>query len=70
MIFEGVLAVEAKEDGGNALVTSLDAFSPHDKWDSPEMFVRIQSWDETTEHRDLQKLVGKRLRITIEEIVE
>jgi hypothetical protein len=30
------------------------------------MFVKIQSWDEDTEHTDMKNLIGKKVRITIE----
>jgi hypothetical protein len=52
------------EDGGMALI--VDNGDPEN--DSTEMFVRIQSWDESRAHTDLRKLSGKRLRVIVEVI--
>lgn len=52
------------EDGGMALI--VDNGEPEN--DSTEMFVRIQSWDESRAHPDLRKLNGKRIRVTLEVI--
>lgn len=48
------------EDGGRAKILSLD--------DNSEvgLFVRVQSWDETKEHKDFNQLLGKRVRVTVE----
>ncbi|HPG04750.1 MAG TPA: hypothetical protein P5256_06430 [Beijerinckiaceae bacterium] len=70
---EGVLAqpdIEI-EDGGQALIGQIDESA------DPAFFVRLQSWDETARGRSLgdlapeahatfRRLVGKRLRITID----
>ena len=34
------------------------------------IFIRIQSWDESAEmeHKTINKLIGKKIRVTIEEI--
>lgn len=53
------------DDGGQALIYSL-----YDDDKENGLFVRIQSWDESKEHEDFKKLVGKRIKVTIETIVE
>jgi hypothetical protein len=35
-----------------------------------QMFVRVQSWDETGQHHEARQIEGKRIRVVIEEIVE
>lgn len=49
------------EDGGCALIEDIE---PKEEDDC--LFVRVQSWDETKEHKDFNALKGKRVRITIE----
>lgn len=51
------------EDGGEALIFHA---SPDDE--DTGMFVKIQSWDESTAHVDFNKFVDKKVRITIETI--
>ena len=55
-----------KEDGGQALICY---FGDYDDTDSG-MFVRLQSWDERNKngHPEADRLKGKRVRITIEEL--
>jgi hypothetical protein len=54
----------SKEDGGQALIYTIVAENV------PELFFRLQSWDESKEmkHTEFNKLLGKKLRITIEEL--
>jgi len=49
------------EDGGQARIQTFG--SPPD--DESGLFVRLQSWDEDKEHKDWQKLAGKKIRITV-----
>lgn len=51
-----------KEDGGAALIFSNSFDSNSDKG----MFVRIQSWDETDIHEDMNKFIGKKCKLTLE----
>jgi hypothetical protein len=48
------------EDSGQALIFQVDL--------PGQLFVRLQSWDEKGMHEDFNKLRGKKLRITIEEV--
>lgn len=51
------------EDSGAAKIYSVAAEN------HPELFVRIQSWDETTKHKEFSQFVpGKSYKITIEEV--
>lgn len=62
-VFAGEAEV-SREDGGQALIYTV-AHDPAGEMASEKMFVRVQSWDETGEHRDL-KAMGTRLRVTVE----
>ena len=52
------------EDGGQARIFTCS----DDDYANTGMFVRVCSWDETREHSDLNKFIGKKIKITIEEI--
>lgn len=54
-----------REDGGRALITQPDIVQG-DRGDDG-FFLRLQSWSEDKEHPTLLALLGRRLRITIEE---
>ena len=62
-VFVGEAAVR-REDGGQALIYTVTN-TPHSGMASEKMFVRVQSWDETGEHRDLTAM-GTRLKVTVE----
>lgn len=51
------------EDGGCAQIYNL--FDPEDH-DDDGMFIRIQSWSNSSKHPEMDKLVGKRIRVTVE----
>lgn len=51
------------QDGGQAKIFEL---SP-DPLQRNGFFVRLQSWDETKRHEVFQTLIGKKIRVTIEE---
>jgi hypothetical protein len=55
-----------REDGGQALIATIDDGSDEDTG----IFVRLQSWDESTEHKLFNQLINKKVRITIETIEE
>lgn len=63
MIIEGEPTVTF-EDSGCAMIAEVEG-----KEDS-NIFVRVQSWDETSDHMELGSFIqlGKKLRITIETI--
>ena len=58
------------EDGGSALIGEL--YPINDEDEESGMFVRLQSWEDNPDlpgaHKQLQSLVGQRLRITIESL--
>lgn len=56
-----------KEDGGQALITTMD-FRDTPEDEDNGMFVRIQSWDENCKHEEFKKFEGRKIRITIETI--
>lgn len=51
------------EDGGCAKNFHVEDEGDAD-WNG--MYLKLQSWDETIEHTELNELVGKRIKITIE----
>jgi hypothetical protein len=63
---EGVLKKESQEDGGQAVITEGLSFNTANSDEDNGMFVKIQSWDMDTEHVDLNRFLGHKVRITIE----
>ena len=59
LLLRGVIRPKS-EDGGQALIAEIAE-------DEIEVFVRLQSWDETKKHPTLSPLVGKYVQITVEE---
>lgn len=55
------------EDGGQAKIITVAPLKP-DYDDESGMFVRIQSWDESTKHEQFSRFVGRKVLITIETI--
>lgn len=59
------------EDGGQAMIMEFDRI---DQGDDPHMFVRLQSWQDgaaktdRTSHPLLRSMVGRRVRIVIEDL--
>ena len=49
------------EDGGKFLDFSVNNTPDEDNG----MYVRICSWDDTKKHEELQKFIGKKVRVTI-----
>ena len=64
-IFEGPLSDITYENSGMAIVSQID-LGP----DEPEsgLFVRVHSWDEDKIHTDINTLLNKTIRVTIEVI--
>ncbi len=52
-----------EEDGGRAQIYNV--FDPNDD-DDDGMFIRIQTWADSGKHPEMDKLVGKRIRVTVE----
>ncbi len=65
---EGQLVKECVEDGGQAVICDRLNFITQNSDDENGMSVTIQSWDEDTIHTDLNLLLNKKVRITIEVI--
>lgn len=63
LIFEGTFNPEY-EDGGQALLGDVENVDPND----PHTFVRVQSWDTAGLHTQLIRLIGKKIRVTVEVI--
>jgi hypothetical protein len=59
------------EDSGYAQI--MDIVPDIDNMECPDdndngLFVRLQSWDETKQHIDFNKFIGKKIKVTIETI--
>lgn len=63
---EGTLALSV-EDRGMAVIAEFEENRLLDS--DPQMFVRLQSWDDKKEHPLINSLKGHRVRVTVE-IVE
>ena len=46
-----------EEDGGQALILDVEG--------EGDLFIRLQSWDESRSHEAFAKLLGRRIRITL-----
>ena len=62
----GVITISSIEDGRKAMIAEPFKFDTFASDDENGMFVTLQSWDEDTEHLDLSRLIGKKIKITIE----
>ena len=51
-----------RDDGGQALIAEFSNATD-------TMFVRLQSWDEKTQHEEFNQYRGRRVRITVETLV-
>jgi hypothetical protein len=68
-VFEFTVDGLVKEDGGCAL-TAESAVDPEESGDQDGcLFVTLRSWDDEKEHTLLKSLHGKRVRITVEELL-
>lgn len=63
---EGKVKIESNEDGGQALICNSFMINTANSDDNNGMFVTLQSWDDDTVHTDLNMLMGKKIRITLE----
>lgn len=52
-----------KEDGGQSLTFELSSADSN-------LFVRIMSWDEYKTHTDFNRLIGRRIRVIIEDAAD
>lgn len=64
LVLEGETSEEVvtTEDGGQAKVVEFDLNA------TGPLFVRVHSWDPSKKHDQFNTLIGKKIRITIEEI--
>lgn len=65
---EGIVKVERVEDGGQALIGESFRFETDNSDEDTTMFVTLQSWDGNVLHTDMNLLVGKRVKITVQVI--
>jgi hypothetical protein len=77
LIFEDIATCFEYEDGRSALIIQInhdnsEVYDPdkeHYDADDRNLFIRLQSWNEITkEHPELEKLINKKIRITVEDI--
>lgn len=54
------------EDGGQAKIFHADGIDTDESENG--VFVRIQSWDENCIHANFNKLLGRKIKITIETV--
>lgn len=70
VVYEGEVTEHdiKSEDGGCALIWEAgpDQVTPPDENPDAGMFVRLQSWDENKNHDTLRKMVGRKVKITVE----
>lgn len=50
----------SKEDGGQAMIVELGSET------QGQIFVRLHSWDTTCAHPEMQMLMGKRIKVSVE----
>lgn len=63
-VFEGDFNQDVDiEDGGQARVHTISGDD-----EDGDMFVRVQSWDESCQHRQIKEFEGKKVRVTVEVI--
>jgi len=77
IVLQASFAIEASnvtmnidvEDGGQAIIatTSLDAKGNPDGRGAG-VYARITSWDEKKKHTEMKKLLGRKIKVTIETI--
>lgn len=65
---KGLVQIDASEDGGQAKICQPFPIETGHSDLFNGMFITLQSWDEDTVHTDLNLLVGKNVKITIEVI--
>lgn len=51
------------EDGGQSATIEFSS-------DDSDLFIRLMSWNEGKKHDDLRRLIGRRIRITIEDAAD
>lgn len=66
IIKEKILKLENTEDYNQAMICEDIIIDTEHSNDENGMFIRIQSWDLSKKHIDLNNLLNKRVRITIE----
>lgn len=64
IIIEGVIDAVDVEDGGQAQITALDGDSEAEEG----FFVRLQSWSPDKRHPVMDRLRGRKVRVTVEVI--
>jgi ribulose bisphosphate carboxylase small subunit len=63
-VYEDVVDGFDSEDGGKALIHHVNSGDDEENG----LFVRLHSWDESRKHEVFSSLVGKKVRVTVEEV--
>jgi hypothetical protein len=69
IILEGPVECD-KEDGGRVLIAQIAHVVGESENSDEGLYVRIQSWSESKMHPQMDALIGKKVRVTIEIIEE
>jgi hypothetical protein len=67
-ITKGIVIIDSSEDGGQAKICESFPIETANSDGDNGMLVTIQSWDEDTVHADLNLILGRTVKITIEVI--
>jgi len=67
-ITKGIVRIDSSEDGGQAKICESFPIETGNSDEDNGMIVTLRSWDENGVHPDLNKLLGKNVKITIEVI--
>lgn len=65
---EGVLQIESIEDAKQAIICETFQLETENSNDEDGIGIAIRSWDTTKQHTDIYKLIGRKIKITIEVI--
>ena len=63
---QGNIEILDIEDGGQAIICEPFPINTGHSDDENGMFIKLQSWDEDTVHKDFNLIKGKKVKITLE----
>jgi hypothetical protein len=63
---EEIVRVDSIEDGGKSITCQAFSIETLNSDEENGMSIRLQSWDEDTDHVDMRNLLNKKVKITIE----
>lgn len=67
---EGIVKIDRREDSGQAVIAEPIVIDTPSSDEENGLMVRLTSWDVNSKHVDMNKLIGKKIKITIETIDE